>query len=318
MPEESAPSGTVMMMSPAYPGPHQSQIVGQQMPTGMTPQYPSHPHGYPTGPSPAYAPMSPQHPGHGMPYPGHAPAPGPSPVAAFSDPPAPPKSRTPLLALAIGLGILAAAVIVGTIYLVRGRRPTPVPSLSASTTEPTVPVAEPTVPPAVMPPPAVADTPPPAATPAPVETAEPPSTAASQATAPTTTAPATAAPATAAPATAAPATTPAPSPGTTPTAVHADAAPPLDPHAWNEAVARSRLSQANGVLAFCKRDDGVTGPGSASVTFANDGSVSGVSLDAPYAGTKTGDCVAGQFKRAKVNAFEGSPQTVRHSFDVPK
>ena len=62
----------------------------------------------------------------------------------------------------------------------------------------------------------------------------------------------------------------------------------------------------------------MTGPGNASVTFGTDSAVTNVTLDAPYAGTKEGDCVAGQFRRQKVNAFTGSPQTIRHSFDVPK
>jgi hypothetical protein len=96
------------------------------------------------------------------------------------------------------------------------------------------------------------------------------------------------------------------------------AAPAVDPNAWNEGAARARLAQANGVLVFCKKPDEPTGPGSASVTFSPEGTVSSVTLDPPYAGTKAGDCVAGQFKRAKVNAFQGSSQTIKHSFDVPK
>jgi hypothetical protein len=96
------------------------------------------------------------------------------------------------------------------------------------------------------------------------------------------------------------------------------AKPPVDPNAFSESTARARLALANGVLAFCKKEGGQTGPGSASVTFGPDGSVMGVAIDAPYAGTKEGDCAAGQFRRAKVNAFQGPPQTVRHTFDVPK
>lgn len=97
-----------------------------------------------------------------------------------------------------------------------------------------------------------------------------------------------------------------------------DAGPPPDPNAWNESLARARLSQANGVLVICRKEGGVTGPGTASVTFGTDGTVSSVALDAPYAGTKEGDCAAGQFRRSKVNAFNGSPQTLRHSFEIPK
>ncbi len=116
--------------------------------------------------------------------------------------------------------------------------------------------------------------------------------------------------------------TPPPEPQPTNTAVATkDAgapAAPVDPNAWNEAAARGKLAQANGVLAFCKKEGGVTGPGTASVTFGTDGTVTGVALDPPYAGTKEGECVAGQFKRQKTNAFQGSPQTIKHSFEVPK
>jgi hypothetical protein len=96
------------------------------------------------------------------------------------------------------------------------------------------------------------------------------------------------------------------------------AAPAVDPNAWNESAARARLGQANGVLVFCKKPDEPTGPGSASVTFAPDGTVASVTLDPPYAGTKAGECVAGQFKRAKVNSFQGGSQTIKHNFEVPK
>jgi hypothetical protein len=97
-----------------------------------------------------------------------------------------------------------------------------------------------------------------------------------------------------------------------------DAGPPPDPNAFSESAARSRLGQANGVLAFCKKTDGPTGPGSAIVTFAPDGTVSEVTINPPYAGTPVGDCVAGQLKRTKSNPFKGPPQALKHSFEVPK
>jgi hypothetical protein len=97
-----------------------------------------------------------------------------------------------------------------------------------------------------------------------------------------------------------------------------DAGPAVDPNAFSESAARSKLGQANSVLVFCKRTGGVTGPGTASVTFNPDGSVGNVAMDPPYAGTPAGECVAGQFRRTKVSAFHGSPQTLKHSFEVPK
>jgi serine/threonine protein kinase len=102
-----------------------------------------------------------------------------------------------------------------------------------------------------------------------------------------------------------------------PTRKDKDAGPPSDPNAWNEAAARAKLAQANSILVFCKKTGGVTGPGTARVTFNPDGTVGAVTMDPPYAGTPVGDCVAGQFKRTKVNAFNGSPQTIKHFFEVP-
>jgi hypothetical protein len=71
-------------------------------------------------------------------------------------------------------------------------------------------------------------------------------------------------------------------------------------------------------LIICKKAGGVTGPGTASVTFANDGTVTGVALEPPYAGTPAGDCVTNQLRRVKANPWTGAPQTVRHAFEVPK
>ena len=182
-----------------------------------------------------------------------------------------------------------------------------------------------------------------ALTPVPVETT-PPATA--TATAPVAEEAADAAPATvdlddAAVATTAPATTatppaattalaanpsPNPSPpvGVPPPSPPVGVAPPpapkptADPNAFSESGARGKLGTASGVLAFCKHEGGVTGPGSANVTFAPDGSVSSVGVDPPYAGTKEGDCVASQFRRVKISPFIGSPATVKFPFEVPK
>ena len=105
--------------------------------------------------------------------------------------------------------------------------------------------------------------------------------------------------------------TPTPAKSATPAA-------PVDPNAFNEASARSALAGANGVVAFCKKEGGVTGPGTATVTFNPDGSVASVAMDAPYAGTPTGDCVKGQLQRAKTKPWQGSPQSVKDNFDIPK
>ncbi len=93
---------------------------------------------------------------------------------------------------------------------------------------------------------------------------------------------------------------------------------PFDATAFSESAARSRLTQANGVLAFCKKAGGISGPGTAVVTFSADGTALSVSVEPPYAGTKEGECVASQFRRAKIAPFDGPSQTLRHAFEVPK
>jgi hypothetical protein len=97
-----------------------------------------------------------------------------------------------------------------------------------------------------------------------------------------------------------------------------DAGPPPDPNAWNEAAARATLAQANGVIDFCRKPNGPTGKGSAAVTFSPEGTVTSVIMDPPYAGTPVGDCFAGQLRRKKVHPFRGTPQTIKHAFEISK
>jgi len=91
-----------------------------------------------------------------------------------------------------------------------------------------------------------------------------------------------------------------------------------DPHAFNETLAKQRLSIVNGVLVFCKRSGGITGPGNAQVTFGSDGGVVRVVIEPPYVGTKEGECIDKQFRRAKVAPFSGMPQTVYYTFEIPR
>ena len=104
---------------------------------------------------------------------------------------------------------------------------------------------------------------------------------------------------------------------TRPPAPAQPSAAPVDPDAFNEASARSTLA-GQPIAGFCKKEGGVTGPGSASVTFTPDGTASSVTVDAPYAGTPTGDCVKGLLQRSRTKSWKGSPQTVKTSFNIPK
>jgi serine/threonine-protein kinase len=256
----------------------------------------------PAAPMPAAVPTS--SPGPSLPFPPPSFAqgrPDQASVVPASIAGVPPKNtKTPLL-IALGLGVLAL-VGVGLAVAATHKRPQPDPVPVASTQ---APAASAVVTPSAPPPPA----PEPPSEPAP--TPEPTPTPAQTATAT----------ASAAPSEPAPTAKPVPTPtnaAPTSTPVVKDAGSPVDPNAFNETVARSRLAQANGVLVFCKKTGGPTGPGTSSVTFAPDGSVTTVVLDPPYAGTPTGDCVAGQFRRTKANAFVGAPRTIKHAFEVPK
>jgi hypothetical protein len=69
-------------------------------------------------------------------------------------------------------------------------------------------------------------------------------------------------------------------------------------------------------LAGCKRADGPTGAGHLKVTFQPSGSVSAVDVEAPYAGTAEGACIAQRLRGASVPAFAGGPLTVGKSFTI--
>jgi serine/threonine protein kinase len=288
--------------------PHQPPQQQHPYPPPML-QQPMHgPHGYPQGAAAGFA--SPPHAHYMAESAPMMPAPA---VGA-------PKKNNTILFVAIGLGALALIGIgLSVVVFVSGRSEGATPAASASAPTASMSVASATPP---SPPPPVAEPAPTAAaledtnnavaengavdagggTPASTATATPTAT-------PTATATAVRPP-------------PVPTDITPPPApTHAavkDAGPPPDPNAFNESNARARLALANGILVFCKKPGGIVGPGTATVTFANDGSVSAVSMDPPYEGTPAGECVSGHFKRTKVNPFLGSPRSIKHSFEVPK
>jgi hypothetical protein len=80
---------------------------------------------------------------------------------------------------------------------------------------------------------------------------------------------------------------------------------------------RLAASRALGInVTSCKRGEGPTGPGHVKVTFQPGGSVSAVDVDAPYAGTATGACVAQRYRGASVPPFAGGPLSVGKTFVI--
>ncbi len=109
-------------------------------------------------------------------------------------------------------------------------------------------------------------------------------------------------------ATTAPTTAPAPTPAT----------PPGKPPPLNQGAAIAALGRAASGAGGCKRADGPSGAGRATVTFAPSGSVASVSIGSPFAGTAVGSCVAGRYRALTLPAFSGSPVTLGSSFVVPE
>ncbi len=93
--------------------------------------------------------------------------------------------------------------------------------------------------------------------------------------------------------------------------------PPPDQRApLNRASALTALSQAASAAGACKREGGPTGAGSASVTLSPEGTVSAVSVSAPFSGTPVGTCIQTVFRGAHVPAFSGSAVTLSKSFRI--
>jgi serine/threonine protein kinase len=81
------------------------------------------------------------------------------------------------------------------------------------------------------------------------------------------------------------------------------------------AAARELLSVAERAND-CSKPDAPSGRGSATVTFAPNGTPSRVTLSAPFAGSATEACLRATFAAARVPAFEGVARTVDQRFRV--
>ncbi|HEY3667538.1 MAG TPA: serine/threonine-protein kinase [Polyangiaceae bacterium] len=107
-----------------------------------------------------------------------------------------------------------------------------------------------------------------------------------------------------------------------PPVVPAAPAPALPPNAerppLNRGAAMVALTSAASSAASCKRADGPSGAGTATVTFSPDGPVKSVNVSAPFAGTPVGQCVSAVFRGAHVPPFSGSAFTLPKGFSIPK
>jgi len=96
------------------------------------------------------------------------------------------------------------------------------------------------------------------------------------------------------------------------------ATPPAAPAGgdFDKSAAIAALGAAAANAASCKKPDGPTGTGKASVTFAPSGRATNSTVTGAFAGTDVGGCVARIFRGAKVPPFAGDPVTVSKSFTI--
>ncbi|HWZ87667.1 MAG TPA: zinc-ribbon domain-containing protein [Polyangiaceae bacterium] len=85
---------------------------------------------------------------------------------------------------------------------------------------------------------------------------------------------------------------------------------------FDKSAAIAALSAAAASAASCKKPDGPTGGGKASVTFAPSGRATNSTVTGAFAGTEVGGCVARIFRSAKIPPFAGDPVTVSKSFSI--
>lgn len=112
--------------------------------------------------------------------------------------------------------------------------------------------------------------------------------------------------------------TPSPTPTASPTPAPSPDLPPGQRPPLNQGAAIAALGRAASGAGGCKRPDGPSGAGRATVTFAPSGSVASVSVSGPFAGTAVGSCVAGRYRALHLPAFSGGSVTLGSSFVVPE
>jgi serine/threonine protein kinase len=111
-------------------------------------------------------------------------------------------------------------------------------------------------------------------------------------------------------------TTAPPPPPPAPNPEPAQPAPaPAPSRPFNAYAARRALDGTSRSILSCRRDK-KWGVAKATVTFANDGSVSQAVVGVPFKGTQAGECVADQLSTARVAPFAGKEGVVVYQFFV--
>jgi hypothetical protein len=98
-------------------------------------------------------------------------------------------------------------------------------------------------------------------------------------------------------------------------AADAAAAPAAASDGFDRALALEAMNAVD--VGHCKKAKGPKGEGHVIVTFAPAGVVAAANVDkAPFAGTKVGQCIAKEYKKAKIPAFRGEPVNVGKKFKI--
>lgn len=86
--------------------------------------------------------------------------------------------------------------------------------------------------------------------------------------------------------------------------------------AFDRDAATSAMFGAAGGASSCATEGGPSGRGRVSVTLSPSGRVSSVDVGGPFAGTKTGSCIASLFRSISVPPFTGGAVALQKSFHV--
>jgi hypothetical protein len=82
--------------------------------------------------------------------------------------------------------------------------------------------------------------------------------------------------------------------------------------AFDPAEARRAVAAVLPNVARCKEAGGAVGQSTAAITFEASGSISSVTVGAPFSGSSTGTCIIGALKEARIAPFSGLPGTISH------